>query len=423
MKSVIIPFKDFDVICSYNHKIPAAYILKYGKEEPTYICKDCLSIYTLPKNAINVGEVVEKCRQQKQRYCKLVDPLFEEYKKCIQQLSVNLFDFKSQIVQQIDQSITTTRLWLEELEVLQSKELILDYKYQSQQFHLNCEEYELKEFIRIEQMILKCNKSYFLKLTQYLEDYVNIDQFQPCQQIINNCLDNSKLDGFLSQQKEFDDNQTYAISKSPNKWFLQGNIDPISDDIKNHLKNWRTYNLNTELMRYFYFDMNNNQYFLSHLFPNFFQSQFCEYSVRLNPQERNEIIKDKTVLNQIEEHLQMFLCYLGVKLVGDQVALIDKNRWEEYRKVKNNKSGLQRVISSLSVLNQRKIALQLVAFTKEINFEYKETFINYDLLKEEGNTSEQALTFQDAKGYYLQDDLMKNKWATFTILTNQNLDE
>ncbi|CAD8211440.1 unnamed protein product [Paramecium octaurelia] len=422
-KSVIIPLKDFDVSCSYNHENPADYIVKYGKEQPTYLCRQCLSVFTLPKNAIKVAEVVEKCRQQKQRYHKIVDPLFENNKVKIQKLLDNLIDFKSQVLQQIEQSITATRLWLEELEEHQSKEQALDYKYQSQQFHLNYEEYELQEFIRLERKILKCNTSYINKLKEHLKEYINIGQFEPCQQIIDNCLDNSELDQCLSQELEFESNKTQVISKSPNKWFLQGNIDPILDNIKNHLKNWRTYDMNTEEMGYFYFDMNSNQYFLSYLFPNFFQSQFCEKSVRLTPQERNEIIQDKRALNQIEENLQMFLCYLGVKLAGNKVTLNGTNQWEKYQKDKNNKSGLQRVISSLSVLNQRKIALQLVAFTKENNFQYQETFINYDLLKEEGNTSEQALTFSDVKGYYLQDELMQNKWATVKILTDQNLDE
>ncbi|CAD8212033.1 unnamed protein product [Paramecium pentaurelia] len=420
--SLILPEQDIGIPCQFNHQNPPEFMVLNGNKIATFYCKECLTKQTLPNNAISISKAKYVMKQKKLSSFKIVSHLYENQIKQIEKLAKELNQLKTYLFQQIDQSIQTISMWRQQLELEQGNEKLFDYKTLLQLLHLNNEECELQELIRLEQKIFACNQTFHKKITLHLKDILNLDQFQSCQQILNQCIDVSELNKHLTKQKEFEFNLTKVYQNFPNTRILLGNFDQIEYNIQNHLQNWRNYYLNTEEIAYFYQDMSKNHNFLSLLFPNFFSSQFFIQNVRLNPLERNEIIKDDKMKKQLIENCQMYLCYQGVQLAENKIIIQDIKQFNKYRNDQKNKQGLQRVISSLSVLNQRKNALLIIAFTKENDFYYQDTFINYDLLQEEGNKDENALKFQDVKQYYLQQDLMEEQWATFKILTNQNLD-
>ncbi|CAD8193071.1 unnamed protein product [Paramecium octaurelia] len=415
--------QDFDQIqCQFNHKSPILFfVLDISQDvKAKFFCQKCLTIQTLPNNAKSFDKAKEKILQQKQQQLEITKILIQKKVQLIEQLAIEIDSFKTFIMQQIDQSKQDIKLWRQQLEISYLEEKNINFELEMKSFHLNSEEYKLKEHIRIEQKLLNFNSSFNQKLSLKLKCFFDLEEFKKCQQLIDLSVDQSELQHLLLEQEEFKLNQTFVIQNFPNKWFLLGNFDYIQDSIKYHLLNWRTYHQNTVDIAKFYDDMDHNYEFLTYLFPNFYKSKYNQNSKRLTLQERNEIINNEQVTKQLVENFQMYLCYAGLQMQEDKINVQNEKQFKKFRNF-TNMQGLQRVISSFSVLNQRKNALLLVKFIKEIDFFYSNKFIYYDRLQEEGNQDQDALSFELVKEYYVQSDIMDQKWVTSKILTHETL--
>ncbi|CAD8113489.1 unnamed protein product [Paramecium primaurelia] len=421
MFSIILQ-KDLDQIpCQFNHKFPVQfYVQDVTKDVKTiFLCQQCLTMQTLPQNAKPFDKAKGKMLQQKQQSLELGKMLIQKQVQQIEQLAYEIDNYKTFIMQQIDSSKQDIKLWRQQLESFYVQEKAFNFDIEVKSLHLSQEEYQLKEHIRLVESILNFNQSYYQKINEKLHKFFDLDQFQKLQTKLDYSINKSELNNLLKDQEIFQLHQSLMIQKFPNKWFLRGNFDDMEENITYHILNWRTYRQNTEEIAIFYDDMDCNQKFLSEMFPNFYKSQFHYNSVRLTPQERNEMINDEQVAKQLVENFQMYLCYSGLQLFENKIKIQNILQLQKFQNIKNVQ-GLQRVISSLSVLNQRQNALLLLKFLKEIDFYYNEIFINYDLLKEEGN--QYAFSFQQVKEYFVQSDLLDEKWVTHKILTNQILD-
>ncbi|CAD8209639.1 unnamed protein product [Paramecium pentaurelia] len=423
MFSIILQ-KDLDQIpCQFNHKFPVQfYVQDVTKDVKTiFLCQQCLTMQTLPQNAKLFDKAKGKMLQQKQQSLELGKMLIQKQVQQIEQLAYEIDNYKTFIIQQIDSSKQDIKLWRQQLESFYVEEKAFNFDIEVKSLHLSQEEYQLKEHIRLAESILNLNQSYYQKINEKLHKFFDIDQFQKLQTRLDYSINKSELNILLKDQEIFQLHKNLMIQKFPNKWFLRGNFDNIEENIIYHILNWRTYRQNTEEISRFYDDMDGSQNFLSLMFPNFYKSQFHQNSVRLTPQERNEMINDEQVTEQLIENFQMYLCYSGLQLFENKIKIQNILQLQKFQNIKNMQ-GLQRVISSLSVLNQRQNALLLLKFLKEIDFYYNEIFIYYDLLKEEGNQNQYAFSFQQVKEYFVQSDLLDEKWVTHKILTNQILD-
>ncbi|CAK89289.1 unnamed protein product (macronuclear) [Paramecium tetraurelia] len=416
--------KDFEQIkCQFNHTSPIQFFVLDDTQDlkAKFFCQKCLTTQTLPNNAKSFNEAKEKILQQKQQQLEITKILIQKKVQLIEQLAIEIDSFKTFIMQQMNQSQQDIKLWRQQLETSYLEEKNIDFESEMESFHLNSEEYKLKEQIRIEQKLLNFNNSFNQKIHLKIKCFFNLEEFQKCQQILDKSVDGSELQNLQQQQEEFELNKTLVIQNFPNKWFLLGKFDHIQDSIKQHLLNWRTYTQNTMEIVQFYDDMNHNYEFLTYLFPNFYKSKYNPKSTRLTPQERNEIINNEQVAKQLVENFQMYLFFAGLQMQEDKINVQNEKQFKSFRN-QTNREGLQRVISSLSVLNQRKYALLLVKFIKEADFFYDSIFLYYDLLQEEGNQDQNALSFEKVRESYVQLEIMNQEWVSSKILTNKTLD-
>ncbi|CAD8103778.1 unnamed protein product [Paramecium sonneborni] len=422
MSSIIQPKHLDRISCKFNHESPIKFfVLDVTKEsKATFFCEKCLTIGVLPLNAKSLDEVNGQIIQQKQLSLELGKMLILKQVKEIEHLGQELDLIKTFIIKQLDSSIQNKKMWQSQLEAFYKQEEQFNIELELKQLNLNQEEYKLKENIRLKENILKFNQSFYEKIRNNLYLFLDLNKFQTCKKILDQSINKTELNSLLKNQEEIKQQKKIIISKFPNQYFLRGNFDNIKENIIYHFFNWRTYRQNSVEIVEFYEDLSENQEFLSHLFPNFYQSQYHQNSIRLTPQERNQMIKDEQAIKQLIENFQMYLCYSGLQFQGNKIVIQNKQQLLKFQQ--KNIEGLRRVISSLSVLSQRQNALLLVKFIKEVDFFYNEMFINYDLLQEEGNQDKQALKFEEVKRYFVQSDIQDKQWVTYKILTNQALD-
>ncbi|CAD8127524.1 unnamed protein product [Paramecium sonneborni] len=410
------------IVCQYKHKYDVLFYVVNGNQDSkiTFFCQQCLSKQTLPQNAESLEKAKEKIKYHKNTTLELANLLIQRQIQKIQELNAKIDEFKSQILQQIDQSQDNLKLWRQQLETFYEEEKSYDIELELKSLNLNNEEYHLNQQIRLEEKILASNHSFYQKLSQKLSMFFELNQFQDAYQILNLSINSNELNRLKKELEEQELVQTQLMKAYPNQWFLRGNFENIQDVTKNHLYHWRNYHQNTEQIELFYNHMNKNENYLSLLFPNFYNSKQTNKSSRLSPGERNKIIKDEKAIKQLIENFEMYLCYVGVQLFEEKIIVQNQVQFKKFQN-QNNVSGLQRVISSLSVLGQRENALLLVKLMKDCNFYYKKKFIYYDLLKEEGNQDEDAFSFDEVKKYFVEEDLSGQEWVSFKLFINESL--
>ncbi|CAD8114611.1 unnamed protein product [Paramecium primaurelia] len=187
--------------------------------------------------------------------------------------------------------------------------------------------------------------------------------------------------------------------KQPNYDFHKTRKDGVKKDILYHIEKWNQYQENSKEIKNFYKDLEQDHSFIQWIFPNFFNSMFNSDSYRLTIEERNQMIEDNDIMRFYISNYKMFLRFLGIKWNNEKLELENKNQFNICLQINtHNQLRLRRVLASLSVLGQRKLAIQLLDFIyKECNKLYGTQYYLYDLVQEE--QQKYQIDFQSQQDY------------------------
>ncbi|CAD8083674.1 unnamed protein product [Paramecium primaurelia] len=221
------------------------------------------------------------------------------------------------------------------------------------------------------------------------------------------------------------------MSEYPNLDFYKG-VYPfqLNNQIQFHIKHWKTYNQPYQWIK-FYSDLESDKQFMQWLYPNFFQSFLNTTSFRLSIKERNSFIEDESIMKQYLDNIKMFQRFLGIgRDESQQLQILDQQQFDQcIYSYTQNQVRIQRFISSMSILGQRELALELLQVIKnkltKKNKIYQSKFQGFELLVEELDLSAQSLfskkkptkSFGEYKTHYVQEDLLNEPWVQASILT------
>ncbi|CAK61924.1 unnamed protein product (macronuclear) [Paramecium tetraurelia] len=219
-----------DVDCSMKHQTPISMVVLDPKVEKNkrFLCQKCLDYFESDVKMIGFKKLIQIIEENKKKQLEHLENAIKPMIQKVQLFQGHIHNLKSYIVSQLDQLIDSTQDWITNLQSIGLK--YSDYSlYQELDFMIMNQDSTENEQINQVNQIRLLNDSWSVKINNKLYSFTQFQEYQKCQQILEE-LSSQLLQKFnLNQIKQENQENTSLVSNK-----IQQQLNPYRSQLMNN---------------------------------------------------------------------------------------------------------------------------------------------------------------------------------------------